>query len=227
MVTQHLVDLGPLAVGGVFAVIGLLSVGPLALVILVVANRAEPDPRGMRPFTVYLFAMSFVTLMLAYGGLSTIVTALLSFIGSHPTPIADSVARSVVIGILFLLIAGGTMHYHVRKGLETARGDGRVDGPNSRVLHTYIAAVSFVFVVLAMIALGVAVYLLFELIGPGIFGLTGGDRTSTLRVLLDLVYVMVASGFVVSFHWRQSPPGPMRPPAVSAAPQPAPPETSA
>jgi hypothetical protein len=185
-----------------------------------VANRAEPDPRGMRPFTVYLFGMAFVTLMLAYAGLTTIVTALLSFIGPHAEPIADGVARSVVIGLLLVVIAGGTMHYHVGKGLAAARGDGRVDGPNARVLHTYIAAVSFIFVVLAMVALAVAVYLLFQLIGPGIFGLVGGDRTATLRMLFDLVYVLVASGFVVSYHWRQSPAGLMRPAAAAATPPP-------
>ncbi|HUC38074.1 MAG TPA: hypothetical protein VMR97_13250 [Acidimicrobiales bacterium] len=228
MVTHQLVNVGPLAFGGVFAAIGLLSVGPLALIILVVANRAEPDARGMRPFTVYLFGMAFVTLLLAYGGLTAIVTALLSFIGPHPAPIADGVARSVVIGALFLLIAGATMGVHVRKGLAFARGDGRVDGPNARVLHTYIATVSFVFVVLAMVALGVGVYLLFQLIGPGIFGLSGGDRTTTLRLLLDVAYVLVASGAIIAAHWRQSPPGLMRsavahttPPGAAVSPPPA------
>jgi hypothetical protein len=191
--------------GGIFALIGLLGLFPLAFVIVVVANRAEPDPRGMRPFTVYLFGMTFVTLMLAYAGVTTIVTALLSLIGPHPEAIADGVGRSVVIGALFLIIAGGVMHYHLRKGLDMAHGDGRIDGPNARILHTYIALVSFIFVGVGMVSLGVSIYLLFQLAGPGVFGGPGSSTSSTLRLLLDLVYLMVASGVIVLLHMRMAP----------------------
>jgi uncharacterized BrkB/YihY/UPF0761 family membrane protein len=205
MVTEHIASSGALALGGVFALVGILGLFPLIFVILVVANRAEPDPRGMRPFSVYLFGMSFVTLMLTYGGLTIIVTSLLSFIAPHPVPIANSVGRSVVIGALLVIIAGVTMSFHLRKGLEIAHGDERVDGPNARILHTYIAVITFIFVVTIMISLGVAVYLLFQLAGPGVFGSTGGGHAGTLAVLLDLVYVMLASGGIVLYHARLAP----------------------
>ncbi len=148
----------------------------LVPIVVIVANRAEPDSRGMRPFTVYLMGMAFFTLLLAYAGLTMVITALLSFIGPHYAPIGNSVAREVVIGGLLILIAGGTMYRHLRQGLALARGDGRVDGPNSRVLHSYIGVVSFVFTVAAMLSLGVAIYMLFELIGPGVFAAGAGQR---------------------------------------------------
>jgi hypothetical protein len=176
----------------------------------------------MRPFSVYLFGMSFVTLLLTYSGLTIIVTALLSFIGPHASPIADSVGRECVIGGLLLVIGGGTLSFHVRKGLAAARDDGAVSGPSARVRHSYIGAVSFVFVLLAIVSLGIVVYLICQLAGPGIFGLAGGDRTTTVRVLLDFAYVLVASLGVVWVHWRWTPPGLLR-----SAPAPAPTPTAA
>jgi hypothetical protein len=205
MVTQQLVSSGAGIFAGIFAVIGVAGLFPLIFVIIVVANRAEPDPRGLRPHTVYLFGMSFVTLLLAFAGATMVVTSLLSFIGPHQFPIADGVASSVVIGGLFVLIAGGVLAHHLGRGLEIAQGDGRVDGPNARILHTYASVVMFIFVVVALISLGIAVYLVFQLIAPGIFGSMGGGRTGTLRVLLDLIYLMAASGFVVLVHSRFSP----------------------
>jgi hypothetical protein len=231
MISSHLVNVGPLVFGGVFAVIGLIALGFLPLIIVIVANRAEADARGMRPFTVYLFAMAFVTLMLAYAGLTLIVTSLLRFVSPHDLPIGTDVGRSCVIGGLFLLIAGGTMMYHYRQGLASARGDERVDGPNARVLHTYIGVVSFIFFLTAIIALGFSLYSVFELIRPGVFG--GADsRTATLNQMLDYVYLLVASMSIVMYTWRQAPPGMLRKPAMphmphmpSAPTPPAPPES--
>ncbi|HWE66025.1 MAG TPA: DUF5671 domain-containing protein [Acidimicrobiales bacterium] len=209
---------------GIFAVFGLLAFVVVLFIILIVANRAEPDPRGLRPFSVYLFGTAFVTLVLTFVGVVMIVTSLLSFIGSHDSPIADGVARSVVIGILFVLIAGGTLAYHLRKGVTIAQGDDGPDGPNARILHTYSMAVTFVFLVVAIITLGFTIYFVFELAGPGIFGSIGGDRTSTLQTLLDTLFIMVASGAVIVAHARFAPsalrlklPGAPRPDSVTPA----------
>jgi hypothetical protein len=215
MVTQNFVNVGPLIFGGIFGILGLLSLFPLAFVIVVVANRAEPDASGRRPFSVYMFGMSFVTLLFAYGGLTMIVTSLLSFIGPHPQPIANGVAQTVVIGALVLIIAGGTLHKHFSQGLAAARSDGRVDGPNARILHTFISAVSFIFVVVAIVSLGLAAYMVFQLIGPGVFGSTGGT-SHTVQILLDLVYLMISSGILITRYQRHAPVGLLRGSATSA-----------
>src|SRR6202035_1610878 len=70
---------------GVFAVIAvglaLFSIFLLIPIIIIVANRAEPDQRGVRPQSVYLFGMSFVTLQLTFAGsVLIIISSLFSVI---------------------------------------------------------------------------------------------------------------------------------------------------
>jgi hypothetical protein len=188
---------------GVFAVVFVLGLLIMFFVIVVVANRAEPDPRGLRPFTVYLFGMSFLMLNLAFEGTVLIVMSLLSFMGPHGLPIADSVARQCVVGGIIVIIAGATLRYHLKRALLIARGDPTVDGPNARILHTYVSIVSFNYFLGLIVILGVAIYFVFQLIGPGIFG--GGTRLSTVQDLLDAAYVMLASGGIVVTHSRLAP----------------------
>jgi hypothetical protein len=200
MITSQLAGLA----GGVVAVIAIalaiFSVVLLVPVILIVANRAEPDARGQRPQSVYSFGMSFVTLQLTFAGSVLIVTSLFSVIAPHGAPLTNSVARSVVIGALFVVIAGATLLLHLRRGIETARGDGAVTGPNLRVMHSYTGVVAFIYVLQLIIALGFAVYLVFALVSPGVFGSVGSSRSGTLALLLDLVYVMLASAYIVVAH---------------------------
>jgi hypothetical protein len=206
---------GPIAFGGAFAVIGVLGLLVLPLVILLVANRAEPDSRGMRPFVVYLFGMSFVTLQLTYGGLTMIVTALLSYITPHQEPLTNGIASEIVIGGLFVVIAGGVLRFHLTQGMRVASADGRVDGPNARVMHSFLGVVSFSYLISAMVTFGVAVYLIFELIGPGVFG-GGGSKAATVNVLLDFAYLCITSIVIVGLCWRHAPVGALRRPKASS-----------
>ncbi len=190
--------------GGIFAAIAvalaLFSVILLIPIIIIVANRAEPDQRGLRPQSVYLFGMSFVSLQLSYAGSVLIVTSLLSVIAPHDSPLTNSVAREVVIGALFVVLFGAALLLHLARGIETARGDGTVAGPNLRVMQSYAAVVGFIYFLQLIFSLGVAVYLVIALIAPSVFGSFGSDRKGTLALLLDLVYVMLASAFIVMAH---------------------------
>ncbi len=190
--------------GGIVALIALLialsSVVTLIPVILLVANRAEPDQRGMRPQSVYLFGMSFVTLQLTFAGSVLIITSLFSVIAPHDSPLTNSLARQIVVGGLLVVLAGTTLLLHLGRGIETARGDGAVTGPNLRVMQSYAAVVGFIYFLQLVLSLGVAVYLLFALIAPGVFGHLGTTRGGTLAMLLDLVYVMLASAYIVAAH---------------------------
>src|SRR4051795_7912448 len=60
----------PLLFGGVF-------------VIVVVANRADPDVSGRRPAVVYGFATAFLTLFVTLFGTVAVVAALSNLIGPH------------------------------------------------------------------------------------------------------------------------------------------------
>ena len=199
MIPSQLVNVSGAAIAVAAVAIALFSVVVLVPVIIVIANRAEPDPRGLRPQSVYLFGMSFVTLQLTYAGLVLIATSLFSLIAPHFFPLTNVVAREVVIGGLFVVLAGGTWLLHVRRGIETARQESGT-GPNARVMKSYAGVVCFIYFLEMIFALGFAIYLLFELVGPGVFGSASSSRSGTVAELLDLVFVMFLSGLIVLGH---------------------------
>jgi len=212
--------------GGAVAVIAiafaLFSIVLLVPIILIVANRAEPDQRGLRSQSVYLFGMSFVTLQLTFAGSVLIVTSIFSVIAPHDSPLTNSIAREVVIGGLFVVLFGLTLLMHLGRGIETARGDGAVTGPNLRVMQSYAGVVCFIYWLQLIVSLAVAIYLVFALVAPGVFGSFGSSRSGTLSILLDLVYVMLASAVIVSAHSSLGPSAlQRRTPATSTANPPA------
>jgi hypothetical protein len=200
MVTGQLVNAAGGVVAGLAVASALFSGLIIVLVVLIVANRAEPDPRGMRSHTVYLFGMSFVTLQLTFSGSVLIVTALFSLIAPHYSPMTNAVAREVVIGALLVLIAGSVWLLHLRRGIDVAKGDSGPVQPNTRVMNSYAGVVAFIYLLQLILSFGVAVYLLLALIAPGVFGSLGSSRSGTLALLLDLVYIMVASGTILLIH---------------------------
>ena len=86
-----------------------------------------------------------------------------------------------------------------RKG--PARPEGGT-GPNARVMKSYAGVVCFIYFLEMIFALGFAIYLLFELVGPGVFGSASSSSSSsgTVAELLDLVFVMFLSGLIVLGH---------------------------
>ncbi len=222
MVTGQLVNAAGGVAAGVAIALALVSGPFIVLVVVIVANRAEPDPRGMRPNTVYLFGMSFVTLQLTFGGSVLIMTALFSLIAPHYGPMGNAVAREVVVGALFVVIAGSVWVLHLRRGIEAANGDAGPVQPNTRVMNSYAGVVAFVYLLELIFSFGIAIYLLLALIAPGVFGSIGSSRSGTLALLLDLVYIMVASAIVLMIHANLGPsvfpPRPARPVAVAPAP---------
>ncbi len=228
MISGPLVNAAGGVAAGIALALALFSVLFIVLVVVIVANRAEPDPRGMRPYTVYLFGMSFVTLQLTFAGSVLIMTALFSLIAPHYSPMGNAVAREVVIGALFVVIAGSVWVLHLRRGIATAGGDSGPVQPNTRVMNSYAGVVAFVYLLELVFSFGFAVYMLLALIAPGVFGSLGSTRSGTLALLLDLVYIMVASAIVLMIHANLGPsvfpPRPARPavgtPIGSAAPAP-------
>ncbi|HYA45455.1 MAG TPA: hypothetical protein VED59_07595, partial [Acidimicrobiales bacterium] len=114
-----------LALAVAFAPIGVF-------VIVVVANRAEPDPTRRRPAVVYRLGVAFVTVWLALAGSAGFVTSLVNLIGSHsgssgssglfggsggPHPIGDAAARGAVLGGLVCAASLAAMVSHLRRAL--------------------------------------------------------------------------------------------------------------
>jgi hypothetical protein len=235
MVSGQLVNVAGGVAAGMALALALFAALFIVLIIVIVANRAEPDPRGMRPHTVYLFGVSFLTLQLTFGGSVLVMTALFSLIAPHNSPMGNGVAREVVIGALFVVIAGSVWVLHLRRGIDTAAGDAGAVQPNTRVMNSYAGVVGFVYLLQLIFSFGIAVYLVLALIAPGIFGSVGSSRSGTLALLLDLVYIMVASAIVLMIHANLGPsvfpPRAARPvgaaaPAAPAAPPPAAPSAT-
>jgi hypothetical protein len=211
----------PLLVGGVFLVV-------------VVANRADPDPSGQRPAAVYAFATSFLTLFVALFATTALVAALCQLIGSHGSgmprayadyegidatafafdghqhPLGDAVARGAVLSGLIALVAGLVFFLHVRAAKRVSDGLPSVD-PVARARSSYIAAVSFVCVTLIVVSAVVVLYDIFRGIAPGVFTSSGtGSSEDVLRSLIPAVYLAVASLVILAAHLRYAPP-PFRP----------------
>ena len=197
--------IGVLAVVVVLAIVGVF-------VIVVVANRAEPDPNGRRPFTTYLFGVSFVTLWTAVVGSIGVVSSLVRLIGKDSAsgpgihPVGDSVARNVVLAGLVLIVSLAVLVVHLRKGLEYARAEGHPAGPSGRVAQTYVAAVAFVSILVLVIAVVVAMYTLFQLVAPGAFAASGG-RVGAARTLINSGYVALVLVVVLGAHRALVSPG--------------------
>jgi hypothetical protein len=238
-----------LGLGGIIAVIGIVLLAlPLLVggvfVILIVANRADPDPSGRRPSVVYSYAVSFITLFVTLFATFDIVARLISLIGSHHSspssgdltsgffgsggsaggprhPFGDSVARGVVIGVLVAIVAGLVYLAHVRAAERATTGVLPAE-PAGRVRLSYAAAVSFVCVMIAVVSMIVAAYQVFRILGPGVFNASGsGSRVDALRTMLPLLYLAAASAALLVLHIRQLPPE-SRPSLMSRGPRPGP-----
>jgi len=183
-------------------IVGVAIVG--LFIIIVVANRAEPDPTGHRPQSVYYFAVSFVTLVSTILGSMVIVFSVVDLIGRHSPGISNAIARAVLIGGLITLLSGALLWMHLRRGVALVGPDAA--SPSRRVAQSYVSAVAFLAVLILLAVSIFAVYLLFALGGPGVFGSFGG-RTPALRVLIDTVYVGLVAGIVLLTHRNLVTPG--------------------
>jgi hypothetical protein len=181
-----------------FAVLAVLSLVGI-FVIIVVANRADPDPSGRRPQSVFYFAVSFVTLATTVLGSAVVVSGVVVLVGNHSHSVSNSAARAIVFGGLVTLISAFLLTLHLRRGLALARADRESQGPSQRVGQSYVSSVAFVSV-LSLLVLGVfSVYLIFAIAGPGVFG-SLGSRSDTVRVLIVAAYLCVAAATVLWTH---------------------------
>ncbi len=175
--------------------------------IVVIANRADPDPTGKRPLAAYLFGGSFVTLWITFAALTSIAFTIINLIGSHSSDssshainaYSDSVIRSLVLGVIVTAIAGYAYLIHRQRGIELAESDADASSPSKRVLRGYAAAVSFITTVIVILGSIALLYEIFQLIAPGVFMASGG-RVDTLKSLLEDVVVLGLASYIFRSH---------------------------
>jgi hypothetical protein len=191
--------------GVVLAVVAMVAVVGV-LIIVIVANRADPDPTGRRPQAVYFFAVSFVTILVAVIASTVVVATLTILIGTHPSNIGNVIARIGVLGGLLTLVSVVLLVTHLRRGVVLALADPGVSNPSRRVGQTYVAAVSFLMVLVLLLVSVFAIYLIVALAGPGVFGSFGG-RAEALRYLIDALFLGTVAAVILWTHRNLVPPG--------------------
>jgi hypothetical protein len=198
-----------IAVGVFFGLSAIVAI----FVVIVVANRADPDPTGRRPLAVYLFGVSFFSIFVVLFGSFAMVLGVVQLIGSHPGvvsaskhPVGDSVTRVVVLGGIIVAVAAVLLLTHLRRGQslpEVANGQA---GPVARVAQSYAASVSFLCVIIAAVSVVVFLYEVVRILAPGVFELTG-TRVGAARVLIAALYLAFAAAGLVAAHARHLPSG--------------------
>ena len=185
----------------------LASVGSIVTyIIIVVANRAEPDPSGNRTSTIYHVGTAFIALWLEIAGVITIFVTLFNLIGAGNAvsysgavhPLRDSTIRGITIGLLLSIIGGYTALTHRVKAIELANNDEVVASPSKRVVRSYAAVVSFVSVIVVVITSLALLWAVLGLVAPGVY--ETGSRTNDFRLLLDEATVVAVFSWVFSTH---------------------------
>jgi hypothetical protein len=191
--------LGTYALGAVFLLISLSSVGSIVTyIIIVVANRADPDPTGQRTSTIYHTGTAFLTLWLEVAGAITVLATLFALIGSGGS--ANTTTRGITIGLLLFLVGGFVSHTHRRKAVTLAESDSDNASPSKRVVRSYAAVVSFISVIVMVVMVLALIWAVLGLIAPGVYD--AGSRTSDARLLLDEATVLAVFAWVFSIHRR-------------------------
>ena len=181
-----------LAIASVAALVGII-------IIAVVANRADPDPTGRRPQSVYFFVVSFVTITTGIFGSALFVASLLLITAHHSSSAGHSILRLMLVSALIFVISLRFFLTHLRRGLGLARAEGVPSGPSHRVGQSYISVVSFVSI-LALLLTGVlTIYLIFAVASPTTFGSFGG-RSDSVRILIESLYLGLVAVLVLWTH---------------------------
>jgi hypothetical protein len=189
------------------AVVSMISLVGV-IIIAVVANRADPDPTGRRPQSVYFFMVSFITITTAISGSALVVATVLGLTAHHSASAGHALTRLLLVSVLLTVFSAVLLGAHLRRGLVLARGDSSPAGPSRRVGQSYVSVVSFVAVLVLLFAAVLSIYLVFALAAPGTFGSFGG-RGWSVRILIEAVYLGVVAIFVA---WRH---GQMLSPALT------------
>ena len=184
------------------------------LFIVAVSNRTDADPTGSRPMGAYLFSAAFLLLWVAYLGIDVALNSLINLLGTNPSPFPgfpgpstrDDALRACVLGALLVVVAGGAMLLHLRRGIALAEAEGNPSGPTKKVMRTYVALVSFASILILVFALVATGWLVAGLISPSVF-VGNASRTVITRSLLDALVLVLLAGSIFSYHQRYAPEG--------------------
>lgn len=208
LVSADLAGIAAVLAVGIFGGFFLLAV---AIFIISVGNGRDPDPRGSRPMAAYYFSAAFLFLWVVYFGLVVALDSLVQLIGSHPMQVfevapsyTNAAIRDCALAVILLVIAGTGFVLHLQRGTALADTEEDLTGPTRRVMRSYVAFVSFLSIVVFVVAFVESLWQVLRFASPTIFG--AGSTDDIARALLDSLILVVLSGIVFSYHQRFAPP---------------------
>ena len=207
-------SIGPTIILG--GVVVLLLGAIVAFLTIARAGRLDPDPTGARPMAAFLFSGAFATLWVAVIGIGGIVSGILGFFGEHQNPfggfvipggpkhpVGDANVRTIVQGVLLVVISGLASLMHRRRGLTIAHEEQDLNSPTKKIARTYVGVVSFFSVAIIVVVGLIGSWLALQLIAPGIF--SGASRTTTVKPLIEVAVVLGVVGQIFVSHQHIAP----------------------
>jgi hypothetical protein len=144
----------------------------VAAILILVAGRRDDDVGGTRTQARYVGAIAIITLFVALIAEFEVVRALTSFIvDGHDD---DALYRDALENGLLMFAASAVFFFHYRRELALAPVGRLPRGATGAVARATLYGVCFVAAVLALLAASKAVYAVFQIIAPGVFGGGGG-----------------------------------------------------
>lgn len=197
----------------IIAVIAIALV--VSVILILVAGRRDEAGAEHRTEARYLAALGYVVLFVALLASFEVVRSLMDLIVDRPRSNNVDYRAATQAGLVALTAAGiFVFHYRVRAQLAT-RGVFDMAAPN-RVARAYFYTVCFTAVLLVLVSAPGAVYGIFRIAGPGVYGV--GRSTVVRQVgVVDLVsfgYLALAS---LAIFWIALARGQQNEPATTPA----------
>lgn len=147
-------------------VVGILVV--VAAILILVAGRRDDDTGGTRTQTRYVGTIGIITLFVALIAFYSVVRALTQFIvDGHDD---NALYREALDNGLLMIAASVVFVFHYRRCEVLAPAGRLARGATGAVARAAHYSVCFVAAVLALVAASKAVYGVFQIIAPGVFG---------------------------------------------------------
>jgi hypothetical protein len=187
----------------ILAVVGISLV--VGVILILVAGRREDVGAANRAEARYLGALGYLFLFVGLLASFDMVLSLMDLVVDRPFHSDNANYREATTAGLVAIVALVIFVWHARRS-ETLAAEGvyEADAP-SRVLRAAMYVVCFTAAVIVLISVPYAVYGIFRIIGPGVYG-SGAHKVTRQVGIRDLVafgYLALLAVLIFVTAWRR------------------------